>query len=317
MSEELEEFKTNINLSEYAAALGFVLDRKASSRNSMVMAEPSGDKIVIARGQDLHWLYFSVHQEHSGTIIDLVQHVKGCKLGRVRQELRCWSGAGQGVARPHPDLFRQEIETVSKDRAQVLMDLGRMKGLSFHRYLEEERRIPRALLQNPRFAGRIKVDGRANVIFPHADVAGPCGYEIKNRNFTGFSRGGDKGLFFSAARAGDTVLVIAESGIDALSYAVLHPQENTRYASTAGAMNSNQPTLIAAAIERMGPGARIVIATDNDAGGRALSEQIDAIAAETRRRDLQIIRDLPAGEGSDWNDMLKASAPSAAPAPGR
>jgi hypothetical protein len=108
---------------------------------------------------------------------------------------------------------------------------------------------------SPRFAGRIKVDGRANVIFPHADVAGPCGYEIKNRNFTGFSKGGDKGLFFSAARAGNTTLVIAESGIDALSYAALHPQENGRYASTAGALNPNQPALIAATIERMGPAA--------------------------------------------------------------
>jgi len=261
------------------------------------------------------FLYFSVHAGHSGTIIDLVQYVKGCRLGGVRQELRRWRGAGQGVVRPHPDLFRQEIETVSKDRAQVLMDLACFKDLSFHRYLEEARRIPRALLQSPRFAGRIKVDGRANVIFPHADAAGPCGYEIKNRNFTGFSRGGDKGLFFSAARAGDTTLVIAESGIDALSYAVLHPQENARYASTAGAMNPSQPALIASAIEKMGPGASLIIATDNDEGGCALAAQIDAIAAQTRRRDLQIIQDLPAGEGSDWNDILRASAASPVPAP--
>jgi hypothetical protein len=84
-------------------------------------------------------------------------------------------------------------------------------------------------------------------------------------------------------------------------------------ASTAGAMNPNQPALIASAIERMGPGARIVIATDNDAGGRALADQIDAIAAETRRRDLTVVRDLPEGEGAGWNDKLKAAAP---PAPG-
>jgi hypothetical protein len=29
-----------------------------------------------------------------------------------------------------------------------------------------------------RFAGRIKVDFRANAVFPHADQDGPCGYEI-------------------------------------------------------------------------------------------------------------------------------------------
>ena len=317
MDAELEEFKTHINLSEYAAGQGYVLDRKASSRNSVVMAEPGGDKLVIARGHDLHWVYFSVHQEHSGTIIDLVQHIKGVKLGRARQELRRWSGGGQEVTRPHPDLFRQEIETVSRDRAQVLMDLGRMPELSYHRYLEEVRGIPRSLLQSPRFAGKLKCDARRNAIFPHADQDGPCGYEIKNKGFTGFSRGGEKGLWFSAARGMDTALVLAESGIDALSYAALHPDDHARYASTGGSLNPDQPVLIGRAIEKMGQGARIIIATDNDEGGRALADQLDAIAAETRRRDLKVLRDLAKGEGRDWNDCLLAGSPLPTPAPGR
>ncbi|MEJ2326915.1 MAG: hypothetical protein P8Y25_08880, partial [Chromatiaceae bacterium] len=97
-------------------------------------------------------------------------------------------GGGWGEpARPHPDLFAQEIAPVSKDRAQVLRELTRMKPLAFHAWLEEERAIPRSLLLDPRFAGRIKVDFRANAVFPHADQDGPCGYEIKNRGFTGFA----------------------------------------------------------------------------------------------------------------------------------
>jgi hypothetical protein len=317
MDEELEGFKTRINLTEYAAGLGYVLDRKASSHNSVAMAGPSGDKIVIARFHDRHWVYFSVHQEHSGTILDLVQHVRGCKLGRARQELRSWSGAGRGRPLPHPDRFRQEIETVSRGRAQVLMDLGRMKDLSFHRYLEAERKIPRGLLQSARFAGKIRIDARSNVIFPHADRDGPCGYEIKNRNFTGFAKGGEKGLWMSAVRKADTTLVLGEAGIDVLSYAALHLDGNTRYASTAGSLSPNQPALIASAIERMGQGASIVIAMDNDEGGRALADQLEAIAAGTRRRDLAILRDLPAGEGGDWNDRLRAAPPSPAPLPGQ
>jgi hypothetical protein len=51
------------------------------------------------------------------------------------------------------------------------------------------------VLQSPRFAGRLKVDFRSNAIFPHADKDGPCGYEIKNKGFTGFARGGEKGLW--------------------------------------------------------------------------------------------------------------------------
>ena len=315
--DELEDFKSEINLTEYAAGQGYVLDRKASSRNSKVMRRDDGDKVVIARGQDRHWIYFSVRDDaDNGTIIDFVQNRKGVKLGGVRQELRPWTGGAQAVTRPHPDFFAQEIEPVSRDRAQVLLELARMKLLASHRWLEEERRIPAALLQSPRFAGKLQVDFRTNAIFPHADKDGPCGYEIKNKGFTGFARGGEKGLWFSVANSSDTALVLAESGIDALSHAALHPNRNARYASTGGAMNPNQPALIRGAIEKMGQGAEIRIATDNDEGGRELAEQIAAIVAETGREDLRIVRDLPEGEGADWNDRLRERQPQA-PAPGR
>ena len=57
--EELEIFKTRINLSEYAAFCGYVLDRSASSRNSAVMKHPNGDKVVVARDRDGHWISFA------------------------------------------------------------------------------------------------------------------------------------------------------------------------------------------------------------------------------------------------------------------
>jgi hypothetical protein len=97
-----------------------------------------------------------------------------------------------------------------------------------------------------------------------------------------------------------------------LSYAALRPDNNTRHGSTAGSLNPNQPALIASAIGRMGQGASIVIATDNDEGRRALADRIEAIAAETRRQDLTIVQDLPEGDGGDWNDRLRAGPPSAA-----
>ncbi len=222
---ELEEFKTTINLSAYAASQGYELDRKESSRNSVIMRNGGGDKIVIARGLDGHWIYFSVRDDtDNGSIIDFVQNRKGCKLGRVRQELRPWIGGGNPSGMPQITHYVREVQKTSKDRQHVLSKYARMQHITRHRYLEEERCIPAAILQNPRFAGKMKVDIRNNAIFPHYDRDGLCGYEIKNRNFTGFAKGGDKGLWFSAARKGDTCLVIAESTIDAISYAVLHPE---------------------------------------------------------------------------------------------
>src|ERR1017187_4809146 len=85
-----------------------------------------------------------------------------------------------------------------------------------------------------RFAGRIRADAHGNAVFPHFDEQGLCGYELKNRNFTGFAKGGEKGLWFSHTKSDDDRLVFCESAINALSYAVLHPAEHSRYASIGG-----------------------------------------------------------------------------------
>jgi hypothetical protein len=217
--------------------------------------------------------------------------------------------------RPQPDLFAAALEPITRDRARVLLELARMKPLLSHAYLEEGRGIPAPLLSSPRFAGKIKSDYRHNVIFPHADQDGPCGHEIKNKGFTGFAPGGEKGLWFSAARKEDTALVIAESGIDALSYAALFPDENARYTSIGGAMNPGQPALITSAIQKMPHGARVILAMDNDEAGRDLVGQIEALAQATGRTDLTIRRHLPEGEGEDWNDVLRAGCGAEAPVP--
>jgi len=84
-----------------------------------------------------------------------------------------------------------------------------------------------------------------------------------------------------------------------------------RDASAGGSLNPNQPALIRAAIENLGQGksgrfsARVVIATDNDEGGRALAGRLEAAAAETGWEDLSVIRHLPEGDGQDWNDVLR------------
>lgn len=305
-ADELERFKTAINLTEYAAGQGYLLDRRVSSRNSVVMRHPGGDKIVIARGEDQHWIYFSVRDDaDNGSIIDFVQRRRRCTLWDVRRELRPWiSGA---LDRPALKLYVPEVVPVSKDRAGVIRALAAMRPVESHRYLEEERAIPRELLANPRFAGRILEDARSNAIFPHYDRDGPCGYEIKNHGFTGFAAGGEKGLWVSRVRGTDTALVIAESAIDALSYAALHPDENARYASFGGAMNPGQPALLRAAIEQLSPDASVRIATDNDEEGARFAAIIEAVTVEAGKGALAVDRVAPP-ETKDWNDVLLRAA---------
>ncbi|MEA3643024.1 MAG: DUF3991 and TOPRIM domain-containing protein [Lamprobacter sp.] len=189
----------------------------------------------------------------------------------------------------------------------MLQALAGMRPLVEHAYLEEERGIPHALLVHPRFAGKVLRDARANVIFPHIDRDGPCGFEIKNRDFTGFAAGGEKGLWVSAVQRTDTALVIAESGIDALSYAALHPDEHVRYASFGGALNAHQPLLLQAAIKRLMMGATVRIATDNDRDGVKFASLIERLVTDTSRDDLAVHRALPS-DTKDWNEaLLRAS----------
>ncbi|MBP6735198.1 MAG: toprim domain-containing protein [Chromatiaceae bacterium] len=98
--------------------------------------------------------------------------------------------------------------------------------------------------------------------------------------------------------------MLAESGIDALSYAALHPNDNARYASFGGTMNPSQPALIRAAIKRLVPVATVRIATDNDEDGAGFAAIIEGLVAQTGRGDMAVERAEPV-DAKDWNDVLR------------
>jgi Toprim-like/Protein of unknown function (DUF3991) len=318
-AEELDDFKSRINLSEYAAACGYRLDRKASSRNSAVMVRSPGDKIIIARGLDRHWIYFAVGEERdSGSIIDFVQTRQGGSLGDVRKELRPWLEGRLSGSRLPVDAFLPNIEPASKDMIAVCARYEAMKPIDgSHHYLENERRIPAQVLSHPRFAGRIRIDSYGNAVFPHWNHDGLCGYEIKNRNFTGFAPGGEKGLWGSRIGPDDSKLVIAETAIDALSYFALKGPPGARYVSTAGALNSVQPELILAAINNLRSRGEVILALDNDTGGRQLVEKISSIYSQIDAGGCLLKTDLPATPGDDWNDVLFLRPPQESSDPTR
>src|SRR5262249_24376055 len=137
------------------------------------------------------------------------------------------------------------LQKTIRDLDQVGRDWHAAAEYAGHAWLEEERSIPPALPLSARFEGCLKVDDRNNVLFAHRNIEDRlCGFEKKNRGFTGFSGGGDKGLGCSNDFAGDVRIVIAESFIDMLSYAALFQDEQARYRSFGGGLNLRQPELI-------------------------------------------------------------------------
>ncbi len=303
--EELEAFKSRVNLGTDAEAIGYVTQRKESSRNSIVMSHPDGDKIVVAMGAGGHWTFFSVRDAaDNGSIIDFVQRRRGGSLGDVRRELRPYLDEAHSPA-PSTSVL-PILEPASKDLAQVRARLEGMSVSHGHPYLVSARKIPAEVLGHPRFFNRVRIDSNGNAVFPHWSLSGLSGYELKNHQFTGFAPGGQKGLWASHTDPADTALVIAETAIDALSHFALKRPEKTRYVSTAGTLNPSQPELIRRAAARLPDGGSVILATDNDAGGDALADVIRELLESVAGRIL-VVEDRPQIRGADWNDVLKAN----------
>lgn len=299
--DELDVFKSGINLTEYAASCGYELDRRESSQNSAVMRHECGDKVIIAKSAGGDWIYFSVRDERdNGTIIDFLQNRGGGTLGQVRQSLREWLGGPRNTI-PQSSFLR-EICPVSHDRRSVLMSWEMARFMALVPYLVG-RGIGPSLLNLPRFVDCCRVDGRGNVLFPHHDLQGLCGFEIKNRNFTGFASGGVKGLWCSRCSSSDKTLVLTESAIDAFSFHALNPDETTRYMSTGGTLNPQQPALIRGALARIPQGSKVLLAFDLDPAGAKLAQEVRALVPSS----VEVGRPHPPIKaGKDWNDALKA-----------
>jgi hypothetical protein len=306
LDSELDDFKRKIDLRQFAVSLGYEIDRRESCRGSTVLRH-GGDKIVVKRNGNGHYVFFSVRDDRdNGTIIDFVQRRQRRSLGAVRQILRPWIG------RPAAELpLLPRLDPAGPDRIRMENAYRRMHEAPQHPYLENERYLPAALLRAPRFVGRVRIDRRGNAVFPHFDLGGLCGYEIKNRHYTGFASGGRKGLWLSHWRPDDQHLVLAESAIDALSHAALFPdaENKTCYASLGGRPSSNQRILLEAIVAKLPANSEVVAAFDADGAGRMLVEiagaAVQAVADRKERTDLIFRSHLPEREGEDWSQVLQ------------
>lgn len=229
--------------------------------------------------------------------MDFLQNRGAGSLGMVRKTLRDWLGTSRPVFQL--PLFVQELQPVSRDRAGVIAEWEKAAPCAALPYLTG-RGLGPDVLGLPLFIGRVRVDHRNNALFPHYDKEGLCGFEVKNKGFTGFASGGIKGLWYSEAKTTDGRLVLVESAIDAMSFDVLFGDQHTRYMSTGGELNPQQPTLLRGAMEKLHPSAEIVLAFDDDEGGEKITKEVEAAAPAGRK----LVRLRPEG-GKDWNQVLK------------
>ena len=147
------------------------------------------------------------------------------------------------------------------------------------------------------------MDEYGAAVFPHVDADDEiCGYELKNSgSFTGFSAGGRKGIWTSNSAPNDRRFVIAESGLDAISYAILFDEPDARYGSIGGKPTALQLEIVRCLLIKLPVNVEIVAAMDNDeAGPQVVRMKISGHKTDSMERryniadveDLTIAREL-------------------------
>lgn len=293
-------FKQSVNLSHFAAGQGYELDRKKSTRSSLVMRHANGDKIIVSK-KGANWVYFSVSNDtDNGTIVDFIANRTAKTLPDIGRELAAWSG-GAGAL---PVYSLPDVQEQVYDLERIRRAFQWMKPATAHPYLLETRQIPADVLKDSRFVGRIFQDRYGNVVFPHQNGQGICGLELKNHDKGVFMRGSEKALWLGNINPADTSLMLAEAAIDALSHFALFRPLNASYGAVSGGMKDSQFDCLVDIIQKMPRLAKIVLAVDHDQGGEKIAKRIETHLA--RKFTGEIVRHIPEQEGMDWNDVLRA-----------
>lgn len=268
--------------------------------SSLTLRSESGDKVIAKRDGD-HWVYFSTSDRtDNGSILDFVQRRIGGGLGHVRKWLR--EATNQEILSPTAQSvdLRAEPAPVDSDHCYK-KSLAVWQSATWNPepdYLIS-RGLDAATLNDSRFADCWRVDRSGNVIFPHFDTGGMCGYERRGPDCKAFGKDTRRGLWRSANLwdASTTEIVIVEGPIDCLSHYQL-TGGSLAYVASGGALGQRQIELLGLMFKRVIRSDRvwITVGTDNDPAGDAMYEQIQQIAPMKIYRSASIEK--------DWNSDL-------------
>ncbi|MFY0689067.1 MAG: DUF3991 and TOPRIM domain-containing protein [Cyclobacteriaceae bacterium] len=297
---DFSSFKQEINLSQYAASIGYKIDKKKSTRNSIAMRLDGSDKVIISKRNGI-WIYFSVYDDQdNGTILDFIKNRTNKHLFEIAKELRGWLGGKSSLEIEGNYIEHLEEKKFEPERIERLFNYYTLAAE--HEYLIS-RGISQDVIVSQRFYGRIFQDRYGNAVFPHFKDGQVCGLELRGKNTGLFVRGSEKTLWRSNAQNADDTIVISETPIDALSYQILHSLKTAFYTATCGGFSPEQGNIISQLFTDLQQLRKVILATDNDQGGDRLATRLVALLSEVDFRG-EVIRHSPNKPGQDWNDVL-------------
>ena len=295
---DFKQLKEEINLADYASSIGYTLDKKKSTKSSLVMAHEHNDKIIISKPRNV-WIYFSVYDDRdNGTVIDFVKNRSQKSFYEIGRDLHGWLSNPLNLSIQNAPFLKKK----SADPKRIRRLFRYCEPAINHAYLQS-RSIPDALLRHPRFYGRIFQDQFRNAVFPHFKKGEVCGLELRGENINLFVRGSEKTLWRSNRLNSDDTLLIAETPIDAFSYQAIHGLSKGFYTATCGGFSPNQGEIIQKLVSGVSWIKEIILITDNDEGGDKITARLEQLILQTNYEG-SMIRHSPQKRGCDWNDVL-------------
>ncbi|MEQ8820999.1 MAG: DUF3991 and TOPRIM domain-containing protein [Sumerlaeia bacterium] len=302
--EEQEYFKTALNLIDFMRGYGHVVDERKSYERSTILRGPDANIVgVTIDEKDGHWIYYSFEDlADNGSIFDFVMNrTTGGDFSKACHLIRRWS---RGEPTPHyravEPLGRKPKPMRRVDIEAMSQAVEAMPAITGHPYLEQ-RGIAWTDSLGALLAGKIRQDDRQNLIFPHRNLLGICGYEIKSASYRGFSTGGIKCLWRSNKPQNPAAIVVGEAVLDVISYHILNPAPATYLIGTSGSWGPDSQKCLQAAVRRLPPDGTVILAFDNDRKGHQYTGQVERLCEE-ENREAKVAQ--PPESGYDWNQVL-------------
>lgn len=282
--EELENFKKDIDIVDYAKKLGYEVDIEKDSKNYRALKKEK-DVVIVSRLSTGQSWYFNQHDpEDKGSVIDFVKTRQNANLGQTRQLLRNFSNSPEFTPTANYIPPSKPLQQSESQRNEIMAEYLKLDKKLYDPSYLHSRGISNETLSNQAFQGRIfnttVIDKEhnktyVNTAFPIYDKDGMISLEQKNKDFKAVLENtpAGNGVWISGNTEGDKSkkldkLVISESGIDSLSYHQLHHKkgENAMYVATGGNTTEAKTELIQQIIDKRKP-TEVVAAVDNDPAG--------------------------------------------------
>jgi hypothetical protein len=309
---QISEIKRAVDLVVVAQAFGFEVDPAESTEQSLKLRRGEGEIRIVQRRSGGDVYFDPGDTNNNGDVIAFLRREQGARLSFQQAARKAAEFAGTLPVQQREAQRRQERSERTLDMAALRRRFFSAEGLDT-RYLEERGFTPEELAASPYW--RSSADGA--LLFAHRDFEeNILGFEYSGRGkdgrkFSGFSKGGRKGLYWTGNTQDPVYLLITESGLDAESARKLNGQDNTLYLSTGGAFGRKTEEMLQLAAAAY-PETVVLIGTDQDEAGDRYAAQIREIlpqALDVRREWL--------GEAKDWNQLLQwQPAPAAEPEDG-